>query len=37
MSKQVKILKQKIKARLETISKHENKLNKLKKQLKEQK
>lgn len=37
MSKQVKKLKQKIKARLEKISKHEGKLKQLKKKLKKQK
>ncbi|TCM68687.1 hypothetical protein EC844_10463 [Acinetobacter calcoaceticus] len=37
MSKQVKSLKQKIKARLAKISKHEGKIKQLKKALKKQK
>lgn len=37
MSKQVKSLKKKIKARLDKISKHEGKLKQLKKELKKQK
>ncbi len=37
MSKQVKSLKQKIKARLAKISKHESKVKQLKKELKAQK